>query len=296
MKILDFGSLNIDFVYQVDHIILPGETLSGGEVQQFAGGKGANQSVALSKAGADVYLAGKIGAEGKWLIEKLNNYGVNTDFVRIYNGPSGHTIIQVTPEGENSIILSGGGNRQIQDEEIEETLSFFGKGDFLLLQNEINGTESIMRKAHDRGMKICINPAPFDKSVLAWPLELVDLFILNEHEAAGMAGVSVPADDRGFFTIMDSLTAKFPHAEIIMTLGEKGSLYGKGDERVSRQITSVKAVDTTAAGDTYMGYFLASRIEGIAPVDSMIRASRASAITVSRPGAMDSIPLVSELS
>lgn len=290
MKILNYGSLNVDFVYQVDHIVLPGETLSGGDVQLFAGGKGANQSVAIAKAGAEVYHAGKIGSDGKWLLEKLNRYGVNTDHVRLYDGSTGHAIIQVTPQGQNSIILSGGGNRQIKQLEIDETLEAFSKGDFLVLQNEINGTENIIRSAHKKGLTICVNPAPFDRSILSWPLDLVDLLIVNEHEAAGMADFQ-----GGFEPMLDKLTDKYSHTEIIMTLGEEGSLFGKGKERCKVKAELVKAIDTTAAGDTYMGYYLASRINGVSPEESMARASKASALTVSRPGAMDSVPYASEL-
>lgn len=290
MKLLNFGSLNIDFVYNVDHIVLPGETLSGGDVRQFAGGKGANQSVALAKAGAPVYHAGKIGKEGFWLLEKLKSFGVNTDFVRTYDGPTGHAIIQVTPQGENSIILSGGGNRRISSEDVDLTLSSFEAGDYLVLQNEINGTEDIIEKASRKGMRICVNPAPFDASILSWPLHKVDILVVNEHEAAGMAGTEgSPAD------IMDRLTEKYPGAEVLMTLGSKGSLFGKGSERIEVGAETVKPVDTTAAGDTYMGFYLASLVSGFSTEESMGRASRAAALTVTRAGAMDSIPYESEL-
>lgn len=290
MKILNFGSLNIDFVYQVDHIVLPGETLSGGDVQQFAGGKGSNQSVALSKAGARVYHAGKIGEEGKWLLDKLGSYGVNTDFVQVYDGSTGHAIIQVTPEGQNSIILSGGGNRKIKEAEIDETLSHFEAGDYLILQNEINNTESIIRKAHDMGMKICINPAPFDSAILSWPLEFVDVLIVNEHEAAGLAGREGTYEE-----ILNKLTLDFPGREILMTVGDEGSLYGMDGERIKVAAEKVDAVDTTAAGDTFLGYYLASRIAGLEAKEAMDKASKASALAVSRPGAMDSVPYASEL-
>ena len=180
MKILNFGSLNIDHVYSVPHIVRPGETLSGGDVRQFAGGKGANQSVALAKAGAEVWHAGKIGEEGKWLLEKLRSYGVRTGLVKTYDGPTGHAIIQVTPEAQNSIILYGGGNRKITEDEIEDTFSNFSKGDYLVLQNEINLMPLIINKAHDLGMKICLNPAPYDDSIRNWPLDLVDILIVNE--------------------------------------------------------------------------------------------------------------------
>ena len=290
MKILNFGSLNIDHVYSVPHIVRPGETISGGDINQFAGGKGANQSVALAKAGADVYHAGKIGEEGQWLLDKMNSYGVHTKNVRTYDGPTGHTIIQVTPEAENSIILFGGGNQNITEKEIEDTFSHFAKGDYLVLQNEINHMPLIIKTASEIGMKICLNPAPFDQSINEWPLDLVNILIVNELEAEGLAGMKGDFED-----VLKALTLKFPATEVVMTVGEFGSYYGKDDEKIHIPITKTTAVDTTAAGDTFLGYFLASRIKGLEVLPSMKRASKASSITVSRPGAMDSIPLVAEI-
>lgn len=290
MKILNYGSLNIDHVYSVPHIVRPGETLSSGKVQQFAGGKGANQSVAMAKAGADVHHAGKIGEDGKWLLEKLNSYGVNTGLIRTYDGATGHAIIQVTEKAENSIILFGGGNQNIREEEIDDTFSKFDEGDFLVLQNEINHMPRIIETAKSRGMKICLNPAPFDDSIKDWPLHMVDILIVNELEAEGLAGIK-----GSFSEILDSLTGVFKDTEIVMTVGEGGAYYGRNDKRIHVPIVKTRAVDTTAAGDTFLGYYLASRIIGLDVELSMSRASKASSITVSRPGAMDSIPLVSEI-
>jgi len=290
MKILNYGSMNIDIVYSVPHIVRPGETISSAKVQQFAGGKGANQSVAMAKAGAEVWHAGKIGTDGKWLLEKLKTYGVKTDLIRQSAGTTGQAIIQVTPEAENSIILYGGGNQNIREEEIEETFSHFEKGDYLVLQNEINLTPHIIRTAHEKGMKICLNPAPFDDSINSWPLELVDILIVNELEAEGLAGIK-----GSFEEVLTALTSKFEDTEIIMTVGEAGAYFGRNHERAHIAIIKTTAVDTTAAGDTFLGYFLASKIAGFDVKESMRRATKASSITVSRPGAMDSIPLVSEI-
>lgn len=290
MKILNYGSINIDHVYTVPHIVRPGETISGENIKLFAGGKGANQSVAMANAGAEVYQSGKIGEDGLWLLEKMNSYGVQTQFIRTYDGPTGHTIIQVTPEAENSIILFGGGNKNITENEIEQTLSHFEKGDYLVLQNEINSMPYIIKIANQIGMKICLNPAPFDLTINELPLELIDLFIVNELEAEGLSGIKGDFDD-----ILQSLIHKFPNTEIVMTVGEYGSYYGKDEVKIHVPITKTNAVDTTAAGDTFLGYFLASQIMGYDIFDSMIRASKAASITVSRSGAMDSIPLISEL-
>ena len=290
MKILNYGSMNIDIVYSVPHIVRPGETISSSKVQQFAGGKGANQSVAMAKAGAEVWHAGKIGEDGNWLPGKLNSYGVRTDLVRKYNGPTGQAIIQVTPQAENSIILFGGGNQNMLADEIDETFTHFTEGDYLVLQNEINLTPHIIRAARGKGMKICLNPAPFDDSINSWPLELVDILIVNELEAEGLAGIKGSYEE-----ILNSLTKTFKDTDIIMTVGEGGAYYGRNEIRIHQEITKTTPLDTTAAGDTFLGYYLASRIAGFEVKESMERASRASSITVSRDGAMDSIPVVSEI-
>jgi len=290
MKILNYGSMNIDIVYSVPHIVRPGETISSNRVQQFAGGKGANQSVALAKAGAEIWHAGKIGEDGDWLLGKLNSYGVKTDLIRKYEGSTGQAIIQVTAEAENSIILYGGGNQNIKKEEILETFSHFEEGDYLVLQNEINHMPLIIETARNKGMKICLNPAPFDDSINSWPLNLVDILIVNELEAEGLAGIK-----GSFEEILDHLTKQYANMDIVMTVGEAGAYYGRNEIREHMPIIKTKAVDTTAAGDTFLGFYLASRIDGLDVKESMKRASRASSITVSRPGAMDSIPVVSEI-
>ncbi len=290
MKILNFGSLNIDHVYHVPHMVRPGETLSSFDLNHFAGGKGANQSVALAKAGLDVWHAGKIGQEGRWLTDLLEKNGVHTEYVETYEGPTGHTIIQVTPEGQNSIILFGGGNQSITHEEVNRTLTAFSEGDYLVLQNEINLMPYILNAAREKGLVICLNPAPFDRDILSWPLDVVDLLVVNEIEAQELAGF-----EGSFQEVLDQLIKKYPDMEILMTVGKEGAYYGSGEERIHVPIFDAPVVDTTAAGDTFFGYFLASRIKGMSVRQSMERATRASAITVSRPGAMDSIPMAYEL-
>ena len=290
MKILNFGSLNIDHVYKVPHMVKPGETLSSEGLDHFAGGKGANQSVALAKAGLEVFHAGKIGPDGTWLLELLERFGVNTQFVRAYDGPTGHTVIQVTPEGENSIILFGGGNQSITSDEIRDTFSRFDRGDYVVLQNEINLMPEILRAARDRGMTICLNPAPMDGRVASWPLEYVDLLVVNEIEGQELSGT-----EGSFDVILDALTLRYPDTDILMTVGKEGAYFGRNGTREHVPIVDSPVVDTTAAGDTLFGSFLSSRIAGMGVREAMERATRAAALTVSRPGAMESIPLAAEL-
>jgi ribokinase len=296
MKILDYGSLNIDLVFSVDHIVRPGETISSGGLVKSAGGKGANQSAALAKAGLQVFIAGKIGQDGLFLLELLRSYGVDTSLVKVDDEPTGQALIQVDKNGQNSIVLYGGGNQRITIEEIQAALANFDKGDALLLQNEIAHNREIMLLAKKRGLQIILNPSPFDEKIAELPLDAVDVFFVNEVEGAAMAGL--PADT-GFPEILEALTKRFPKAEIVLTAGKKGAYYGKGSgkeaARAFAPIVDAPVVDTTAAGDTFTGFFLAARSKGDSPAEALALASKASSITVSRPGAMQSIPLAEEV-
>jgi ribokinase len=289
MKVINYGSLNIDYVYRVPHISRPGETMSSTSFEIFTGGKGANQSVALARAGAKVLHAGKAGADGKWMLEKLAASGVDVSLATISDGKTGHAIIQVDDKGENSIVLFPGTNRQIKRDEIAVVLSKVSSGDILLLQNEINNLPNIIESGHQHEMKICFNPAPFGKEVLEYPLNLVDMFIVNEIEGKGLSGKTKPDE------IIAAFSKRFPKAEIILTLGSKGVIYKSQKEQIKVPAIKVKPVDTTAAGDTFIGYYLASRIEN-KPVRKCLEiACKAAAICVSRKGAQDSIPYRNEV-
>ncbi len=287
MKVLNFGSLNIDFVYKVRHTVRPGETLSSKDLMIHAGGKGANQSAALAKAGIPVFHAGKIGNDGRWLLEKLKKFGVNTDLVTVSDGKTGNAIIQVSDNGENAIVLYGGGNKEISREEITQVLQNFKRGDMLLLQNEISNIPFIMETARKTGMKIVFNPAPFEEKILSYPLDFVDIFIVNETEGSGLSqGENIPEK------IVDTLTETYRGKDIILTIGKNGVLYGKDTFRAAADIIDVPVVDTTAAGDTFIGYFIAGLLHD-RPIEELLRFSCiASSLTVSKPGAMDAIPLL----
>jgi ribokinase len=290
MKILNYGSLNIDMVYQVPHIVKPGETISATDVKQFAGGKGANQSVALAKAGAPVWHAGTIGHDGTWLLDLLQKFSVHTELISQYEGSTGQAIIQVSDEGQNSIFLYGGGNQSNTEEAIDKALSHFTEGDYLVLQNEVNLISYIIDKAYARGMKICLNPAPYTDEVKTWPLEKLDLLVVNEIEGQDLAG-----KEGGFDETLSELTRMYPGMSILLTAGKEGAYFGKDEMREYVPIFDSPVVDTTAAGDTFFGYFLAGRLEGMTVKAAMELATKASSITVSRPGAMDSIPYIREL-
>ena len=285
MNILNFGSLNIDLVYQVEHIARPGETIASSSHQVFAGGKGANQSAALARAGARVFHAGQVGPDGQWLVDKLAGLGVDVQHIRVGDVPTGHAIIQVDRQGQNSIVLFAGANARIDRGAIDTALSHFSRGDILLLQNEINDVSYIIATASERGLTICLNPAPFGPEVRAYPLELVDVLIVNETEATGLAGASEPT----------ALASLYPHAQIALTLGAAGAQYRSPSEQFDLPAPQVEAVDTTGAGDTFIGYFLQGLTADMTAQDAMARAVQAAALCVTRPGAMDSIPAADEI-
>ncbi len=289
MKVLCFGSINVDLTYSVEHIVKEGETLSSLALIKSAGGKGANQSAALAKAGLKTFHAGKIGEDGVFILKKLESFGVDTSYVSITDKQTGHAIIQVDKEGQNSIILFPGENKAIEKAEIDGVLSHFSAGDWLVLQNEINELKYIIDRAHDKNINICFNPAPFDNSILDLPLEKVSLLVVNEIEGAALAGI-----DSSFEKILITIKQRYPKSNILLTLGSEGALYCN-NEVIRQNCFKVKAIDTTAAGDTFIGYFLASITEGFDVNDALEMASAASAITVSRNGAMDSIPYKEEV-
>ena len=289
MKILNFGSLNLDLVYQMPHFVRAGETLSSTGFSRNVGGKGLNQSVALAKAGAEIYHAGLVGEDGEMLRAFLADNGVDTRFVRTIDQPSGHAVIQVVPEGNNCIFLYGGANQCVTEAFIQEVLENFGPGDFLVLQNEINKIDAIIHAAHARGMQVVLNPSPIADNLKALPLEKISWFILNEIEGAELSG-ETEAD-----RILDKLTALYPHAKIVLTLGGDGSVYAGDGERVRQRAYRVQAVDTTAAGDTFTGFFFAAVADGVPAAEALRRASKASSISVTRPGAAASIPTLNEV-
>lgn len=290
IQVLNFGSLNIDHVYQVPHFVRPAETLACADYAQFAGGKGLNQSVALARAGVRTAHAGKIGADGAFLEETLRLAGVDTRFLIHGEQPTGHAIIQVDRNGQNCILLYPGANRAVTREEIRNVLDQQSHGSWLLLQNEINEIPFLMREAKARGLLIAINPAPCAPEVADYPLELADVLFVNEIEAAQLSGSEGSPD-----AVLDILTARYPESEIVMTLGGDGACYAKGADRFHVPSPDVKVVDTTSAGDTFSGYYLAAKLRGFSPERTMELAALAGSIAVSRAGAAVSIPSAEEV-
>lgn len=295
MKVLCFGSLNIDYTYKLDHFVQKGETISSKELIVCSGGKGLNQSIALSKAGGDTYHAGAIGEDGRFLLEQLNEAGVNTEYVAVLsNVRSGNAIIQNEAGGDNCIILYGGANQSITKEQIENVFEHFEKDDFIVLQNEINELDYIVKCAKEREMRIVLNPSPMNEKVLRLPLEYIDYFIVNEVEALQILGKEKNQELDGI-KLAEELRRRFPGAAIVLTMGAVGAVYVDSKETVTQAAFKVQAVDTTAAGDTFTGFFIGGIMRGLETKEAMLEAAKASAIAVTRQGAAPSIPTWEEI-
>lgn len=289
MKVLNFGSLNLDYTYKVSHIVREGETILADDFSMNLGGKGFNQSVALARAGLSCYHAGLVGEEGLEFYDACQTFGIKTDYIKTVTGRCGHTVIQVDEKGQNSIVLFGGANQKNSKEYVDEVLKNFDTGDIIILQNEINELPYIIDQAFAKGMTIVLNPSPYDDRLEECDLGKVSVFVLNETEGQQMTGMTTPA------TIVAALDAYFSNARIMLTLGEGGSIYHHGDEEYYQAAFAVDAVDTTAAGDTFTGYFVAGLCRKQPMREILLTASKAAALAVTKPGAAQSIPFMSEV-
>ena len=289
MKVLCFGSANLDHVYKVDHFTVPGETQGCLEYNIKCGGKGINQAIAMALAGNDTYFAGIIGSDGGLLKDALVDKGVHIDYMKISNKPTGHAIIEVDQSGQNHILLYGGTNKEIDFEYIDEVLSHFSKGDIVVLQNEINNVPYIIERCYEKEMKIFFNAAPYDIAVKNYPIEKVTWLVVNETEGATLS------NEEDYEKIIQTLKQKYPHTHILFTMGKEGSRVLTDKEDIKVEALKVNAVDTTGAGDTYIGYFVRGIVEEMPLLETAQMATKASAIAVTRFGAVDSIPNYEEV-
>lgn len=255
-KILNFGSLNIDKIYGLDHIVKEGETISASSYDEGMGGKGLNQSIALKRAGADPIHAGFVGEDdGDILLDYMAENEI--DFlVKKVSGKSGHAIIQVDKNAKNSIIVEAGANKNIDKSYIDKVLPEFDEGDYLLLQNEISNLQYIVDMASKKKMKIFLNPSPVDETIKTIDFNKIDSLILNETEAYELSGCE-NSDE-----IIDYFRKNYKDLNLLLTLGKDGGIYSSKDKEIKFSSFKTHAIDTTGAGDTFLGYFLASISKG----------------------------------
>lgn len=291
MKILNFGSLNIDITYRVPHMVQPGETIRALHYERFCGGKGLNQSIALAQAGAEVFHAGCIGVDGEILNRKLEQAGVNTRFLRRVEGPSGHAIIQIDEKGQNSIVICGGANELVDVEYIEEVFRQFGENDVLLVQNEIANVDFAINVAAKKNMRVVLNPSPFDDTILRFDLNRIDCFILNEVEGQQMTQCA-KADP---MEILDKIQKRYPRAACVLTFGKKGAYFSYAGQTIFQPAFQVKTIDSTGAGDTFTGFFITEFLKNKDPKAALRYASAAAALSVGKKGASSSIPANAEV-
>lgn len=291
-RIINLGSLCVDHVYQVDTLVKAGETLASHDHQLFPGGKGLNQSLAAGRAGAQVTHVGAVGEDGRFLIDLLHDNGVETQDIQVLPGASGHAVIQVTPEGQNAIVIAGGTNRALSQALILSTLESLQPQDWLLLQNEVNDVAHILSLAAARKIQVALNVAPVDGREANYDLSGVSLLIVNEAEAMALAQhrrTDITSVAQAFIELQQAV----PKGHLVLTQGRHGLRYAHQQQVFSLSAYSVTAVDETAAGDAFIGYLLAAIILGKSMLDALCEASAAGALAVTSAGAATSIPLQS---
>lgn len=290
MKKIVFRSLNIDRIYNLDRFIRPGETMAAKGYSYSCGGKGFNLAMAMAKAGEKIFFAGAIGPDGEEFEKVFSEYGVDTAYLRHSEKMCGHAVVQVDAFGQNCIIIVGGANEDIPKQYMDEVLEHFEKGDVIILQNEIGSVDYLIEEAHKKGMKVAFNPSPINEAIKKCDLSHVDYLFINEGEGEILSGV------KGEDSILRALHTKWPNQMIVLTLGSRGGICMLPDgKKEVCGVLETTAVDTTAAGDTFAGYFLAEFLRGNNVRQVLETASIASGISVSRKGAAKSIPCMEEV-
>lgn len=282
--ILNFGSINVDYVYKLVHAPDAGETVHALSRSVYLGGKGINQSIAICRAGGSVSHIGTVGADGGWALDQIRQFGVSTDAIVEVDTATGHAIILLDQHGENRIVIDGGANQRFDESRIEEAIqSAQSRAGWVLLQNETNLAEHIVEMGRQAGLRIAYSAAPFVADVTLGLLERIDLLAVNEGEAQQLA------------TALNAAPEEIPVPALLITRGASGSVFVADGMSTEQAAFPVKAVDTTGAGDTFLGSFLAKYADGATVASALEYASAASAIQVTREGAAPAIPKQSEV-
>jgi ribokinase len=285
MTIYNLGSINIDMVYRLPHLPAPGETLAAVDFSQGLGGKGANMSVAAARGAARVRHIGAVGTDGRWAVQRMLEYGVDTTHIVELDTATGHAIINVDDAAENAIVLWPGANAQIEKSQIGRALSEANTGDILVMQNETSGQADAAQMAHDLGLRVVYAAAPFDSAAVQAVLPFVDLLFLNEVEAAQLEQATGLAPN-----MLDV-------ADVVVTLGAKGCRWYQNSAKLETDFDAIKVdpVDTTGAGDTFTGYVIAGLDRGMPMAQAINLATQAAALMVTRHGTSDVIPDLKEI-
>lgn len=285
MRILNFGSLNIDHTYRVDHIAAPGETIAAHSLSYAPGGKGLNQSIALARTGLSTFHAGCVGTDGQMLTDTLQTNNVHTDYLIPVNEVNGHAVIQVSQDGQNCIFIHGGSNLALTTKGVDQILADFAQDSVVLIQNETNLVPYIAERCHSLQIPLAFNPSPFTPELLAhFPFDTVRYLLVNETEGQSLSGKETPEQ------ITDALTLRYPDMHVILTLGNAGVRYAGPDGVICQNAFSVDTVDTTGAGDTFTGFFLGLLLQNYPVADALRCACAAAALSVTVAGAAPSIP------
>jgi ribokinase len=294
-RILVIGSLNMDLVTHVSHLPKPGETISSSKFYKNPGGKGANQAIAAAKLGANVRMIGKVGLDdyGTNLLDNLRSANVQIEGVK-REDVTGLAFINVSDEGENNIVLVPGANSKITKSDIDQMKDEIETCDLIILQLEIQLSivEYILRMAKDLQKEVILNPAPAQK-LSTEMLQMVHTLIPNETELEILTGCSISSDEE----LIESaqMVRSWGVNKIVVTLGAKGSLLVNDQEHVIIPAYQVDAVDTTAAGDAFVGAFAVGITSGISDQEAAKFATKVSAIVVTREGAQQSLPTKEEV-
>ena len=288
------GSINQDFVLKVERRPEPGETVTGAELSLFPGGKGANQAIAAARLGAEVAMFGRVGEDpfGEGLVKNLRDNGVDTSRVEVLSGaPTGSAFITVTPDGENTIIVSPGANRSFGPEEIEAVIEDLGRTQVLVAQLEIDveAVEMAACVVHEAGGRFLLNLAP-PREVSDALLRRCDPLVVNEHEARFLLGEEVQNPEEPAGKLLD-----YGPRSAVVTLGAEGAILATGGSLRHFPAPEVEAVDTTGAGDAFVGALAAKLARGAPLEEAVPYAVLAGAAAVTSEGAQGSLPKYEEV-